>query len=131
MTWVEVFNLFLVCHLTGDFILQTEFQAVNKHGGLASDWKRAHALVVHILTYCLPFIPACAYVATQEGSLAWLVLALVAITHLIQDDGRLLKRYVLRVKKTSPPPGSPLWIAVDQSFHIVVLFGLALIATAA
>ena len=51
----------------------------------------------------------------------------IAIPHMIQDDGRLLSTYVRRVKHTKPQPGL-LMLAVDQSFHVVVLFGLALAA---
>jgi hypothetical protein len=131
MSWSEVFVLFLVCHLAGDFLLQTEFQAVNKHGGLGADARHRRALRLHVLTYLLPFVPATLVIADDEQTgLPWLALLLLMVTHFVQDDGRLLKRYVARVKKTDPPPGSPLWIAIDQSFHIVTLFFLALVAAA-
>lgn len=130
MSWVEVFLLFFVCHVAGDFLLQTEFQAVNKHGGLGHDRTHRRALTQHVLTYGIPFVPATIYIAGDEGALAWVVFALVLITHYVQDDGRLLKAYVAKVKKTNPPPGGPLWIAIDQSFHTVTLFALALLAAA-
>jgi hypothetical protein len=131
MSWSEVFILFVVCHLAGDFLLQTEFQAVNKHGGLGPDARNRRALRLHVMTYSLPFVPATLVIAHDEHSaLPWLALLLVMVAHFVQDDGRLLKRYVARVKKTNPPPGSALWITIDQSFHIVTLFFLALVATA-
>ena len=37
MPWVEVFAVFTVCHLTGDYLLQTDWQARNKRGGLGSN----------------------------------------------------------------------------------------------
>ena len=37
MSWVEVFNVYLVCHCVGDFLLQTEFQATRKAGGLGRE----------------------------------------------------------------------------------------------
>lgn len=130
MSWAEVFLLFFVCHVAGDFLLQTEFQAVNKHGGLTGGGVHRRALTQHVLTYGIPFVPATIYVADSQGALAWVTLALILATHFVQDDGRLLKVYVARVKKTNPPPGGPLWIAIDQSFHTVTLFLLSLVAVA-
>ena len=49
------------------------------------------------------------------------------LPHLVQDDGRLLGAYVRAVKRTEPAPGM-LMLAVDQSFHLVALFGLAVAA---
>jgi hypothetical protein len=48
----------------------------------------------------------------------------------VQDDGRLLRSYVRRVKKTDAQFGTPLMIAIDQSFHVVWLFAAALLAAA-
>jgi hypothetical protein len=46
---------------------------------------------------------------------------------MVQDDGRLLSAYVRAVKRTQPAPGM-LMLAVHQSFHLVVLFALAVSA---
>jgi hypothetical protein len=56
--------------------------------------------------------------------------ALVFLPHMIQDDGRLLDRYVAYVKRTDPDSHPALRLAVDQTFHVVVLFGLALLVGA-
>ena len=130
MSWSEVFNLFLVCHLVGDFLLQTEFQAINKHGGLGTVPPHRRALTQHVATYLVPFVLATVYIAGETSALAWVAVVLIGVTHFVQDDGRILKGYVARVKKTDPPPGGLLWVAIDQSFHIVTLFALALLATA-
>ena len=37
MEWFEVFAVFLVSHLVGDYLLQTDWQAVHKHRGLGPD----------------------------------------------------------------------------------------------
>jgi hypothetical protein len=131
MSWSEVFTVLLVCHLAGDFILQTEWQALHKLGGLGRDPERRRALVLHVTTYSIPMLAALAWVAA-ERSVARAVAAAVVIvgTHLVQDDGRLLRIYVRRVKKTDPEFGTPLMIAIDQSFHIVWVFGAALLAAA-
>ncbi|MBK5218709.1 MAG: DUF3307 domain-containing protein [Thermoleophilia bacterium] len=128
MNWVEVFAVLGVSHLVGDFLLQTDWQAAHKYGGLGADPIRRRALRSHIGTYMLAFVPALIWIAS-EASLgrAILVALLVAIPHWIQDDGRLLDLYIAVVKRVrTDSPG--LRIAVDQSFHVVVLFLIALIA---
>ena len=40
MAWPEVYLAFLISHLAGDFLLQTEWQAVNKRGGRRRDPER-------------------------------------------------------------------------------------------
>jgi hypothetical protein len=131
VTWVEVFTVYLVCHAVGDFLLQTEFQATRKSGGLGSDPVARRALFSHLFTYSLCFIPAFIWVSDKEpaGRVA-ATIAIVVLTHLVQDDRRLLYRYTVTVKKADPPPDHPLWIFIDQSAHLLWLFGAALAAAA-
>ena len=58
MLWVEAFLLFAVSHLVGDFILQTDWQAHHKHGGLGRNPTSRRALISHVATYTLAFVPA-------------------------------------------------------------------------
>jgi hypothetical protein len=126
--WVEVLAVLLVCHAVGDFLFQTEWQATCKRGGLGRDRERRRALLAHVTTYTLAFVPALAWLAGDVGAAGVAVLAAgIALPHLVQDDGRLLGAYVRTVKHTEPAPGM-LMLAVDQSFHLLVLFGLALAA---
>ncbi len=127
MSWVELFVVLIICHLAGDFLLQTDWQAHHKYGGLGPDPVRRRALRNHLLTYALAFVPALIWVASDLGLGAAVGLALlVAIPHWAQDDGRLLDLYIVVVKRTrEPPPG--LRLAVDQSFHAVALLLAALI----
>ena len=37
MSWVAVFAGFLVAHMVGDYLLQTDWQARHKRGGLGRD----------------------------------------------------------------------------------------------
>ena len=128
MRWSELFNVLVVSHLIGDFVLQTQWQATMKPDGLGPDRERRRALASHLMTYTFAFLPALVWVATQEGVAGVVVVVVTAImTHGIQDDGRLLRRYVVRYKKVEPPYGSPLWIAIDQSVHIVALMLAALV----
>ncbi len=130
MTWVEAFAVLIASHLVGDFLLQTDWQARHKQGGLGADPIRRRALLAHVATYTAAFLPALVWIGLERDP-AWAVAmgAIVAIPHLIQDDGRLLDAYMARVKGLSQT-SSGLRVAVDQSFHAVFLFGTALLVVA-
>jgi len=126
--WEEVFAILLVCHLVGDFLLQTDWQAVNKHGGLGRNTEARRALLSHVSIYTLVFVPATVWIASESTPLAFALLAVVFIPHLIQDDARALIAWNRIVKRSSPAPGDPVYMAIDQAFHVVILFGTALLA---
>jgi len=126
MSWVEVFLLFVVTHLVGDYLLQTDWQALHKRGGLARHAGEARrALFTHVGVYTLTFVPVL-LVAGLGWEALW-VLPAIAIPHLIQDDGRLLHAYMKHVKHIDPTGNLPVSIAVDQTFHLVALLVVALI----
>ena len=126
--WVEIFVLFVVSHLVGDYLLQTDWQAVNKRGGLSAGGASRRALVAHVTTYTLAFVPVLAWLADDLGAGAVVGLAAVIfVPHLIQDDGRLLTRYIERVKGADDAPPR-IFLAVDQTFHTVALLLTALLA---
>jgi hypothetical protein len=131
LNWTEAFAVFIVCHLVGDFLLQTDWQARFKLGGLGSDPVRRRALLSHTLSYTVAFLPALVWVGLETDA-AWAVLIgfAVAIPHMAQDDGRLLDSYMATVKGLSQN-SLGLRVAVDQAFHVVLLFGTALLAVAA
>jgi Protein of unknown function (DUF3307) len=128
MPWVEIFAVFIVSHLVGDFLLQTNVQAIHKHGGLGAHGESTRGLVSHTVTYTLAFVPALIWLSTDIGWWAIGVALLIAVPHMIQDDGRLLEAYMRRVKGVEPEPGG-LLIAVDQAWHVLVLFLIALLAS--
>lgn len=128
MPWVEIFAVFVVSHLVGDFLLQTNVQAIHKRGGLRSDGESARGLLAHTLTYTLAFVPALIWLAPDIGLWVIAVALLIGLPHMLQDDGRLLDAYMRRVKGVEPKPGG-LLIAVDQSWHVVALFLVALLAS--
>lgn len=128
MDWPEVFAAFVACHVVGDYMLQTDWQARNKRGGLGPDPLARRALVSHVAVYTLAFLPV--YVALWDslgGGVFW-VAGLIFIPHLIQDDGRLLTAYIRRVKGCDAASMESIFTSVDQSFHIVALILLALLA---
>ena len=79
-----------ISHLVGDYLLQTEWQARNKAGGLGSDPLARRALLAHVGTYTLAFVPALIWLADVEGGgVAVLAALAIAIPHLVIDDRRL------------------------------------------
>jgi Protein of unknown function (DUF3307) len=130
MTWGEVFVLFFVTHQVGDYLLQTDWQATHKAGGLSPDRVARRALLSHTFTYSLAFVPAFVWIASRLGWQTLLVAAAVSIPHLVQDDGRLLTLYLRKVKGMDPAAHRPVAALVDQAVHMVALFGAALLVSA-
>lgn len=130
MRWSDVFLVFLVSHLVGDFLFQTGWQARNKFGALGGGGK-PWALLSHGATYLVAFVPATVWLWVDGRPGAWSLglAALIVVPHVLQDDGRLLIRYIRVVKRSPAEPGDRLFVMVDQSFHILALFGVALLAT--
>jgi hypothetical protein len=131
VSWVAVFDVFIVCHLVGDFLFQTDWQATHKDHGLGGDPVRRRALISHVGTYMVAFLPALVWIGMElELWRAVLAAVVIAVPHLIQDDRRLLDAYMLRVKGRDSLDSTGLRVAVDQSFHLVALFGTALLVVA-
>jgi hypothetical protein len=125
--WGEVFATFVVSHLLGDYLLQTDWQAAHKARGLGRDPIRRKALLTHVTTYTLSFSPALIWLRRKEKFSAGRVAGAAAAIwgeHAIQDDGRALTLYARRVKGLELEPGL-LAMALDQSFHVVFLFAVA------
>jgi hypothetical protein len=131
MGFAQVTIVFLVSHLVGDFLLQTDWQAAHKYGGLGRDRTSRLALFSHVGVYTLCFVPALIWVGADTGALAAVGLgAVIFLPHLVIDDGRLLHAYMLKVKRCPPPPPAGLTASVDQSLHLVSLWATALLAVA-
>lgn len=127
MTWSAALLALLVSHLVGDFLFQTESQAVGKVRGLADGASR-RALFSHLAVYMLSFVPALVWIGVETtAARAVAVGVLVAVPHLLIDDGRFVKLW-LRDIKHAPSASLGLRIAVDQSFHVVCLLVAALVA---
>jgi hypothetical protein len=128
MSGIDVFVVFLVCHVTGDFLLQTDWQANNKRGGLGRDPVARRALASHIAVYTLVFLPALAWAAHSLPAGIGLA-ALIALPHWVQDDGRCVAAYAHAVKGSNVGTQPGVALIVDQCFHAVALFGVALLST--
>jgi uncharacterized protein DUF3307 len=131
VSWVSVLAGFLVAHMVGDYLFQTDWQARHKRGGLSGDPVALRALCAHVATYTLAFVPALIWIG-DELDAGWAVLAavLVAVPHLVVDDGRLVRFYLARVKRADRFDVG-LAASVDQSFHVLSLFLVALLIGAA
>jgi hypothetical protein len=127
MPWVQVFIVFVMSHLVGDYLLQTEWQALNKPGGLSGSPTMRRALLSHIATYTLAFVPALIWLSPSVELGVFGVAALIAIPHLIQDDGRLLIGYARTFKRADIAANPSLAASLDQSFHLLALFLTALL----
>jgi hypothetical protein len=130
--WVEIFAVLVVSHLTGDYLLQTDWQATNKRGGLGTNSLAQRALVSHVVSYTAAFVPAAIWLRDDlrpAGVVAF--LAAVFLPHLVQDDGRLLDLYVRSVKGPGAASNEAVVKTVDQSLHLIVLFATAIAVHAA
>jgi hypothetical protein len=130
MSWAAVFVVFFASHQVGDYLLQTDWQAMHKRGGLGRDPVARRALFSHTFTYWLAYLPAFIWISSSLGWTTLIVAVTVVLPHLIQDDGRLLTIYLRKVKGLDPVANHTIAAIVDQSFHIVALFGAALLVSA-
>lgn len=128
MPWVEVFAIFVVCHLVGDYLLQTDWQATHKRGGLSRDPEARRALARHVASYTLAFVPAFVWLAPEIELLLLPIAALIAIPHWIQDDGRMLTLYIDKVKGGDAASNPSVAAAADQAFHFLTLLLVAFLA---
>jgi hypothetical protein len=127
MSWAEVLVALLVSHAVGDVLLQTEWQAITKTGGLTAAGSR-RALLSHLGTYCVAFLPALVWVAVDHSPARAIVAGVViATSHLVIDDGRLVRLWLRDIKRAQNP-SSGLVIAVDQALHLLCLLAAAFIA---
>jgi hypothetical protein len=130
VSWAALFGAFLLCHLAGDFLLQTDWQALHKTAGLAGGVQARRALVAHAATYTLAFVPALAWIAVELHPATALAAALlIALPHIAVDDGRLTAAWVRRVKRVEGKPPFVVVFGVDQTFHVLALAALALLGT--
>jgi hypothetical protein len=130
VSWPAVFVVFFVSHQCGDYLLQTDWQATHKRGGLGRDPVARRALLTHTFTYSAAYVPAFIWISSRLGWKTLLVAVAVSLPHLIQDDGRLLRAYIRRVKGMDPVANHVITAMVDQALHIVALFGAALLVSA-
>jgi len=130
MSWAAVFVVFFVSHQVGDYWLQTDWQAIHKWGGLGRNREARRALFTHAFTYWCAFIPAFIWISSRLGWTTLVIAAAIIVPHVIQDDRRLLVIYMRKVKGMDPDTNMTVAAIIDQAFHLVALFGTALLVSA-
>jgi len=105
---MTLFDLLLVGHLAGDFLLQNRWMAENK----STRWT---PLLVHITVYTLTV----AVLALAAGGLSWQGIVLIFASHLLLDRREFVGFWTHHITGTWDVP----WLAtmVDQAWHVVVL----------
>ena len=125
-TFVNVIVLGLMAHMIGDYVIQNDWMALEKS-------KHWWPVIVHGVTYTLPFIPL---VYWFDVDIKWLALLIIGGTHLIIDHYKLPRHVVWARNQLAPAayrPGHtatgfsetrPDWIAVwlliivDNLIHV-------------
>ncbi len=112
---MSLFELLIIAHLLGDYLFQTEYEALNKAQG--SFFNRP--LWQHVATYTACFVPLCIWV-----HLPWLSLVAIAGSHAFFDRRWPIIWWRKNIMGNSPESITEqfwLTIMVDQIFHILVL----------
>ena len=117
---MTVFEVLLVGHVIGDWLLQTEWQALNK----GRNWRAmlAHVIVYHIVITLLLGLK----MGFSHTPIYPVILAL-AILHVIFDRQHFV-RWVMRALRITVDREPQRWlsVAVDQSLHVVILAGASI-----
>lgn len=115
------FELLIVAHLAGDWLLQTEWMATEKR----YNWR---ALLSHVAAYHALMLVVLGYRFGFGNPMVCAVVAGLALTHAVLDRGWPVLR-IMRLLRISVerPPERWLEIAVDQTLHILLLAAAAII----
>ena len=118
---MTLFECLVLAHLIGDWLLQTEHEAMNKAKGHFCNF----AILKHCASYTLTFVP---FFFTFGLSLVWLVP--VFVSHWFLDRRWPVITFIHVAKRTSRETINNLFwlvIAVDQVLHILVIASIVLL----
>lgn len=108
----------LILHLIGDYILQTDYQALNKK---KKSLKGIIACMIHCLTYSLPFL----FITTLNN--VWFIF----LTHFFIDNTQIIAWFIAfkNAEKSienfgfsdQKPFALSVWlyIIIDNTFHLI------------
>ncbi|MFT9847146.1 DUF3307 domain-containing protein [Aneurinibacillus sp. REN35] len=119
MNHFSAFDILLLAHLVGDYLLQTEWMAKYK----AERWL---PLLAHCLVYTM-VVALFAFLWLPDGLSTW-GIALIFISHIILDRRTLVAFWYKRIMRVTDASSKWLMIIVDQTFHLLAL-ALALVVT--
>lgn len=106
------FDLLLLAHLIGDYLLQTEWMAKYK----AERWR---PLLAHCFVYTL-VVAVVAYLFIP-GGLSWWAIGLIFVSHVILDRRGFIRFWHRRIMGVTNDQGKWLMIMADQIFHLIIL----------
>jgi len=116
---MELFIAMTMAHMVADWLLQTEYQAMRKmQGAWWNDAALAHASVY---TLCIGLVLG------WFGVTVWW-LPIVWASHIFLDRRWPIVWWLVHIKRMSPHTIESLWwlaLVVDQTFHLLVLYGIA------
>ncbi len=104
----------LIGHMVGDYLLQNDWQALNKKSSTL-------VCLVHVLLYTLSIWAFTSWPMWAMG--------IVAGTHFIQDRTGIIRAHMEAVGQDKFASGAMApWslVVIDNTFHLVVLFFLSL-----
>ena len=112
---MTIFESLFLAHLVGDWLLQNEWQAVNKR-------KRWQALISHVVIYHMVVLAVLVLRFGFQNANVYIAVAFLAVTHAILDLRRPVEWFI-RTFRLSANRDLDLWlvIVVDQSIHLVLL----------
>jgi hypothetical protein len=118
---MTLFEKLFVAHLVADWLLQTEWQALNKDHNY-------RALFSHIGVYSLVILGVLLVNFGFQNITVYWVVGMIALTHAFIDRRWpviwFMKTFRLIVERE---PKQVLLLAVDQTFHILLLAIAALV----
>ena len=118
---MTLFDKLLVAHLVGDWLLQTEWQALNKG-------KNFQALLTHVAVYSLTLLAVLVTTFGFSNLSIYIIVLILGLIHALMDGSGVVAWYI-RTFKLIDKRGPEKWlsIAVDQVFHILLIAGAALL----
>lgn len=108
---MNLFTYLFLGHLVGDFLLQTNWMAVNK----AKNWL---PLLTHCTVYTLTIIVT-AYIGTAP--LPAEAITFIFLSHIFLDKRTFVVWWAERIMGIKDKQTAWLIIAADQTFHLLVL----------
>jgi hypothetical protein len=118
---MTVFESLVVAHVLGDWLLQTEWQALNK----AHDWR---ALFSHLVVYHVVVLLALGIKLGFDQPVIYVAVGVLALLHGILDRQGFIQ-WLMRMLRIVVERRPERWlsIAVDQSVHLVLLAAAAIL----
>ncbi len=120
---MNLFSWMAICHCFGDFLLQTEYEAINKKDGRRLN----RALMTHCLKYTACFVPV-----VLCYRLHWWWLATIFVGHTVIDCSGFVRWWRRRVCRNSPASIQETpWLTIvhDQIWHLSMLAAVAVLAS--